>query len=323
MKQMSLATGFEKKSKRTRKREFLDEMDLVVPWHELVTLIESRSPPKATGRPAFAVETMLRIHLLQQWFNLSDPAVEEALYDTPVFASFARLDPGISTMPDESTILRFRRLLETHQLGLQILALVNAILTDKNLLLRHGTVVDATLIAAPSSTKNASGERDPEMHQSKKGNQWHFGMKCHIGVDSNSGLVHTVVSTSGNEADISHAHRLLHGQESHALGDSGYQGVDKRAQAANSQVSWHIAMRKGLRKKLDLGTQLGLLKEKYEQTKASMRAKVEHPFRVIKQQFGFNKVRYRGIAKNDNKLQTMFALANLWLVRGKLKEVQA
>lgn len=161
------------------------------------------------------------------------------------------------------------------------------------------------------------------MHQSKKGNQWHFGMKCHIGVDSNSGLVHTVVSTSGNEADISHAHRLLHGQESHALGDSGYQGVDKRAQAANSQVSWHIAMRKGLRKKLDVSTQLGLLKEKYEQTKASMRAKVEHPFRVIKQQFGFNKVRYRGIAKNDNKLQTMFALANLWLVRGKLKEVQA
>ena len=164
MKQMSLATGFEKKSKRTRKREFLDEMDLVVPWHELVTLIESHSSPKATGRPAFAVESMLRIHLLQQWFNLSDPAVEEALYDTPVFASFARLDPGISTMPDESTILRFRRLLETHQLGLQILAVVNAILTDKNLLLRHGTVVDATLIAAPSSTKNAGGERDPEMY---------------------------------------------------------------------------------------------------------------------------------------------------------------
>jgi IS5 family transposase len=323
MKQMSLATGFEKKSKRTRKREFLDEMDLVVPWHELVTLIESHSPPKATGRPAFAVESMLRIHLLQQWFNLSDPAVEEALYDTPVFASFARLDSGISTMPDESTILRFRRLLETHQLGLQILALVNAILTDKNLLLRHGTVVDATLIAAPSSTKNAGGERDPEMHQSKKGNQWHFGMKCHIGVDSNSGLVHTVVSTPGHEADVSHAHKLLHGQESHALGDSGYQGVDKRAEAAKSEVTWHIAMRKGLRKKLDLGTQLGMLKEKYEQTKASMRAKVEHPFRIVKQQFGFSKVRYRGIAKNDNKLQTMFALANLWLVRGQLMGAQA
>jgi IS5 family transposase len=171
MKQMSLGTGFEKKSKRTRKREFLDEMELVVPWRDLVALIEPHCPPKTTGRPAFAIETMLRIHLLQQWFNLSDPAMEEALYDTPVFASFARLDPGMTTMPDESTILRFRRLLETHQLGLQILALVNAILTDKHLLLRQGTVVDATLIAAPSSTKNASGERDPQMHQSKKGNQ--------------------------------------------------------------------------------------------------------------------------------------------------------
>ena len=157
----------EKKFKRTRKREFLDEMELVVPWRDLVALIEPHSPLKATGRPAFAIETMLRIHLLQQWFNLSDPAMEEALYDTPVFASFARLDPGMTTMPDESTILRFRRLLETHQLGLQILALVNAILTDKNLLLRQGTVVDATLIAAPSSTKNASGERDPQMHQSQ------------------------------------------------------------------------------------------------------------------------------------------------------------
>ena len=148
-------------------------------------------------------------------------------------------------------------------------------------------------------------------------------MKCHIGVDSNSGLVHTVVSTAGNEAHVSHAHRLLHGQESHALGDSGYQGVDKRAEAAKSEVTWHIAMRKGLRKKLDLGTQLGMLKEKYEQTKASMRAKVEHPFRIVKQQFGFSKVRYRGIAKNDNKLQTMFALANLWLVRGQLMGAQA
>lgn len=184
-------------------------------------------------------------------------------------------------------------------------------------------MVDATLIAAPSSTKNASCERDPQMHQSKKGNQWHFGMKCHIGVDSNSGLLHTVVSTPGNQVDVSHAHRLLHGQEIHALGDSGYQAVGKRVEAENSQVIWHIAMRKGLRKWLDLGNQLGMLKEKYEQTKASMRAKVEHPFRVVKQQFGFNKLRYRGIAKNDNKLQTMFALANLWLVRGKLKGVKA
>ena len=245
---------------------------------------------------------MLRIHLLQQWFNLSDPAMEEALYDTPVFASFARLDPGMTTMPDESTISRFsetfgfRRLLETHQLGLQILALVNAILTDKHLLLRQGTVVDATLIAAPSSTKNASGERDPQMHQSKKGKQWYFGMKCHIGVDASSGLVHTVVSTPGNAADITQAHKLLHGQESIVLGDSGYQGIS---------------------------TELGAMKEHYEKNKASIRAKVEHQFRIIKQQFGFNKARYKGIGKNDNQLQTMFALVNLWLARKKLMQGQA
>ena len=323
MKQMSLGTGFEKKSKRTRKREFLEEMELVVPWRDLVALIEPHCPPKTTGRPAFAIETMLRIHLLQQWFNLSDPAMEEALYDTPVFASFARLDPGITPLPDESTILRFRRLLETHQLGLQILALVNAILTDKHLLLRQGTVVDATLIAAPSSTKNANGERDPQMHQSKKGNQWYFGMKCHIGVDASSGLVHTVVSTPGNAADITQAHKLLHGQESIVLGDSGYQGVEKRDEFQGSKVSWHVAMRKGLRKQLDISTELGVMKEHYEKSKASIRAKVEHPFRIIKQQFGFNKVRYKGISKNDNKLQTMFALANLWLARKKLVMVQA
>ena len=249
--------------------------------------------------------------------------MEEALYDTPVFATFARLDPGMSVMPDESTILRFRHLLEEHQLGLQILAQVNAILTDKSLLLRQGTVVDATLIAAPTSTKNSSGERDPEMHQSKKGNQWYFGMKCHIGVDSSSGLVHTVVSAAGNESDVAHAHRLLHGHEQHALGDSGYQGVDKRAEHQGSNVTWHIAMRKGLRKVLDTSTKLGQLKEQYEKTKASIRAKVEHAFRIIKQQFGFSKTRYRGIAKNDNKLQTMFALGNLWLVRRALLQEQA
>ena len=322
MKQMSLGSGFEKKTKRTRKREFLDEMELVVPWRELVALIEPHSPAKSTGRPSFAIETMLRIHFLQQWFNLSDPAMEEALYDTPVFASFARLDPGITVMPDESTILRFRHLLEAHQLGLQILAQVNAILTDKSLLLRQGSVVDATLIAAPTSTKNSSGERDPEMRPSKKGNQWYFGMKCHIGADSKSGLVHTVVCTPGNESDVAHAHRLLHGQEEIALGDSGYQGADKRPEHKDSKLTWHIAMRKGLRKSLDTSTKLGLLKEQYEQAKSRIRAKVEHAFRIIKQQFGFSKARYRGLAKNDNKLQTMFALGNLWLVRRKLMEVQ-
>lgn len=300
MKQMSLATGFEKKSKRARMREFLAEMDLVVPWHELVRLIESHSPLKTTGRPALTVDSMLRIHGLQQWSNLSDPAVEEALSDTPVFASFARLDPGISAIPDESAILRFRRLTESHQPGLQILALVNAILRDKKLLLR--SVVDATLIATRKSTKNSSSERDPKMHQSKKGNQCQLGMKCHIGVDSSSSLGYTFGSATGNEVDVSDAHRLLHGQERRALSYSAYQGVDKRAEAAKSRVTWHIAICKGLRLMLDLGTQLGLLMEKYKQSKVSIRTKEEHSFRIVKQQFGLSKVRYLDIAKNGNKL---------------------
>lgn len=322
MKQMSLGRGFEKKTKRTRKREFLDEMELVVPWTELVALIKPYSRPKGTGRAPFDIESMLRIHLLQQWFNLSDPAMEEALYDTPVFTSFAKLDAGMTNMPDESTILRFRHLLERHELGLQILATVNAILQDKNLMLRQGTVVDATLIEAPTSSKNATGQRDPEMHQSKKGNQWYFGMKCHIGVDAQSGLVHTVISTAGNTADIVQAHKLLHGQERHALGDSGYQGVEKRQEFKASNVTWHVAMRKSKRKALQHEGELGQKKEAYEKAKGSVRSKVEHAFRIIKQQFGFRKVRYKGLAKNDNKLQVMFALANLWKVRTRLLSLQ-
>jgi IS5 family transposase len=199
MKQMSLGeNGFERKTRRTRKREFLDEMNLVVSWSELVALVTPHAPARSAkgGRPSFAVETMLRIHFLQQWFNLSDPAMEEALYDTPMFREFAGLDVGEDRLPDESTILRFRHLLEAHNLSLQILATVNATLAAKGLLLKSGTVVDATLIASPSSTKNSSGERDPEMHQTKKGNQWYFGMKAHIGVDGDSGLVHSVVGTA-------------------------------------------------------------------------------------------------------------------------------
>jgi IS5 family transposase len=178
MKQMSLATGFELAAKRTRKREFLDEMNLVVPWAELVSLIEPHAPSGKTGRPPFAVLTMLRIHFMQQWFGLSDPAMEEALHDTPLYCEFAGLDAGMTRLPDESTILRFRHLLEEHNLSIQLLATINATLIAKGLMLKTGTVVDATLIAAPSSTKNSTGERDPEMHQTKKGNQWHFGMKC-------------------------------------------------------------------------------------------------------------------------------------------------
>jgi IS5 family transposase len=321
MKQMSLGeSGFERKTKRTRKREFLDEMNLVVPWGELVSLIAPHAPEPGAkgGRPPFAVETMLRIHFLQQWFNLSDPAMEEALYDTPMFREFAGLDAGEDRLPDESRILSFGHLLEAHNLSLQVLATVNATLAAKGLLLKSGTVVDATLIAAPSSTKNSSGERDPEMHQTKKGNQWHFGMKAHIGVDADSGLVHTVVGTAANVNDVTQAHALVHGEEIHVLADAGYQGVDKRAKTQGIDVNWLVAMRPGKRKTLDKSTSLGAILDQLEQAKARMRAKVEHPFRVIKRQFGYVKVRYRGLAKNTGQLHTLFALSNLWMVRRTL-----
>jgi len=321
MKQMSLGeSGFERKTKRTRKREFLDEMNLVVPWAELVSLIAPYAPAPGAkgGRPPFAVETMLRIHFVQQWFNLSDPAMEEALYDTPMFREFVGLDAGEDNLPDESTILRFRHLLEAHNLSLQILATVNATLAAKGLLLKSGTVVDATLIAAPSSTKNSSGERDPEMHQTKKGNQWHFGMKAHIGVDADSGLVHTVVGTAANVNDVTQAHALVHGEEGDVFADAGYQGVDKREETQDIKAQWHVAMRPGKRKVLDKSTPMGAILDKLEQVKASIRAKVEHPFRVIKRQFGHVKVRYRGLAKNTAQLHTLFALSNLWMVRRTL-----
>ena len=317
MSQISLGTsGFELSTKRTRKREFLDEMNVVVPWAELVGLIQPHAPAGKTGRPPFAVETLLRIHFMQQWFTLSDPAMEEALYDTPLYCEFARLDPGISRLPDESTILRFRHLLESNDLALQIMATVNAMLTAKGLLLRAGTAVDATLIAAPSSTKNATGTRDPEMHQTKKGNQWHFGMKAHIGVDADSGLVHTVIGTAANVNDVTQGHALLHGDEEVVFADAGYQGAMKRNEATG--VPWQVAMRPGKRRALDKSNPIEALTDQIEKLKASVRAKVEHPFRVIKRQFGFVKVRYRGLAKNTAQLHTLFALSNLWMVRKRV-----
>jgi IS5 family transposase len=268
------------------------------------------------GRPTFAVETMLRIHFLQQWFGLSDPAMEEALHDTPLYCEFARLDAGMARMPDETTILRFRHLLEVHNLSIQLLATINATLIAKGLMLKTGTVVDATLIAAPSSTKNSTGERDPEMHQTKKGNQWHFGMKAHIGVDADSGLVHTVIGTAANVNDVTQGHRLLHGEEVVVFADAGYQGSIKRPEATG--VDWHVAMRPGKRRALNKNSPWGSLLDKAEQLKASVRAKVEHPFRVIKCQFGFTKVRYKGLAKNTAQLITLFALSNVWMVRRHL-----
>ena len=323
MKQMSLAhSGFELVTKRTRKREFLDEMNLVIPWSELLALIAPHAPAGKTGRPPFPAEVMLRTHLLQQFFGHSGQAMEDALHDIPLHREFAHLDAGITRLPDESTILRFRHMLEEHQLGQQILAAVNAKLIDRGLMLKTGTVVDATLISAPSSTKNDKGERDPEMHQTKKGNQWHFGMKAHIGVDADSGLVHTVIGTSGNVSDVVEGNSLLHGQETDVFGDAGYQGAHKRPDASKD-VTWHVAMRPGKRKELDKeNNPVDALIDQVEKIKASIRAKVEHPFRVIKRQFGYTKVRYRGLKKNTLQLKTLFALSNLWMVRHQLLAAQ-
>ena len=314
MKQLGL--GLNLSTKKTRKREFLEEMERVVPWAVLVRIVEPYYPKAKTGRPPFGIETMLRIHYLQQWFGLSDPAMEEALHDVPLYREFARLDGALARLPDETTILRFRHLLERHDLAVDMLRVVNDLLQHKGLMLRTGTAVDATLISAPSSTKNASGERDPEMKQTRKGNNWYFGMKAHIGVDAASGLVHSVVCTSANVNDLNVAGQLLHGDEEAAFGDAGYQGVHKRAEAEGP--TWHVAMRAGRRRKLNPFIEPQFLAEQAEKFKASIRAKVEHPFRVIKRQFGHVKVRYRGLAKNTAQLHTLFALANLWMVRKRL-----
>lgn len=308
--------GLNLSTKRTRKREFLAQMERVVPWSQLEALIAPHAPEGRRGRPPFSVATMLRIHFMQQWFTLSDPAMEEALHDVPLFREFAGLNYQ-TRLPDESTILRFRHLLEEHKLAEQILLTVNQMLQTKGLLLKAGTVVDATLIAAPSSTKNASGERDPEMHQTKKGNQWYFGMKAHIGVDADSGLVHTVKGTAANVNDVVEANSLLHGEETDAFGDAGYRGVAKRPDA-REDVQWHVGMRPGKRRALDKTRKVDALVDQLERLKASIRAKVEHPFRVIKRQFGHVKVRYRGLKKNTAQLTTLFALSNLWMARQAL-----
>jgi IS5 family transposase len=313
-----LGLGLDLSTRRTRKREFLDEMRRVVPWSRLIALIEPHYPKGKTGRPPFPVATMLQIHFMQQWFGLSDPAMEEALYDVPLYREFAGLDEGMTRLPDESTILRFRHLLETHGLAVQMLTLVNEILSEKGLMLKTGSAVDATLISAPSSTKNGSGTRDPEMHQTKKGNQWYFGMKAHVGVDAESGLVHTVIGTAANVHDINAAEALLHGQETNVYADAGYQGIEKRCKA--NAVRWHVAMRPGRRRQLDLNDRLDAIFDQIERLKAGIRAKVEHPFRVLKQQFGYTKTRYRGLMKNTAQITTLFALGNLWMARKALRQ---
>ncbi|MDR5647274.1 IS5 family transposase [Burkholderia cenocepacia] len=315
MKQLSFGDAeYAGKRKQTRREVFLAEMDQVVPWKTLLSLIEPLYPVAGRGRHPYPLPTMLRIHLMQNWFGLSDPAMEEALYEVASMRQFAGLSLT-GAIPDETTILNFRHLLEANDLAPEILRRVNAHLTRKGLLLKRGSIVDATIIAAPSSTKNADGERDPEMHQTKKGNQWYFGMKAHIGVDAESGLVHTVMATAANEADVEVADELLHGKEEVVYADAGYTGADKRY--ARKKLRWEIAQRKGRIKALPDG-RLKKQIEAAEHRKASIRAKVEHPFRVLKRQFGYAKVRFKGLAKNTVQILTLFALANLWMVRKKL-----
>jgi transposase, IS5 family len=318
MKQTSLPLDLS--AKRTRKQIFLEQMEKVVPWAALVERIAPYYPEGKSGRPPFSLQTMLRVHFMQQWFTLSDPGMEEAFFDTPLYREFAQLEE-FGRLPDESTILRFRHRLEKHKLADEILATVNELLTSKGLLLKVGTVVDATLIAAPSSTKNKDHKRDPEMHSSKKGEQMYFGMKAHIGADADSGLVHTVRGTSGNVSDVTEGNSLLHGDETLAFGDAGYQGIEKRPDA-KANVNWHIAMRPGKRRALNMDNAADALIDQAEKLKAGIRAKVEHPFRVIKRQFGYVKVRYRGLKKNTAQVVTLFALSNLWMVRAKLMEAQ-
>ena len=323
MKQISLAeahSSYSIKPQRTRKQVFLEEMNRVVPWQAIEALIEVHYPKAQPhgGRRATPLAVMLRIFFLQQWFGLSDPAMEEALHDVPIYRSFAGLDAGQDAMPDESTILRFRHLLEAHGLQSQIFDLVSTLLQGKGLMLKQGTTVDATLIAAPSSTKNQKGQRDPHMHSSKKDNQWYFGMKAHIGTDTQSGLVHTVEGTAGNVHDVTMTGQLLHGQEEAILGDAGYTGADKR-EDVQTKANWFIAMKAGKRKALDKQSPIGAAQEQHEKSKASLRAKVEHAFGVLKCQFGYRKVRYKGLAKNTAQLQTLFALVNLYRARKQLQ----
>ncbi len=292
-------------------------MEQVVPWQQLLGLVAPHYPVSGRpGRQPYALATMLRIHLLQQWYALSDPAMEEALHEIPTLRRFAQLG-GLDNVPDETTILNFRRLLETHGLAARMLEAVNAHLARKGQSLRSGTIVDATLIAAPSSTKNADHARDPEMRQTKKGNQWYFGMKAHIGVDEFSGLVHHVHCTAANVADVTVTHALLHGKEDSVFGDSGYTGADKREELQDCEAAFFIAAKRSVLQAI--GNKRERAREqRWEHFKASVRAKVEHPFRVIKRQFGYTKVRYRGLAKNTAQVLTLFALSNLWMKRKQL-----
>jgi transposase, IS5 family len=319
-KQISFAEAEHAGKKKTTRREiFLGQMEGLIPWARLVGIIEPHYPTGARGRPPIGIERMLRIYFMQQWYGLADEALEDAMYDIQVLRAFAGIDLGVEDVPDATTLLNFRHLLEKHDLTKAIFQEVGAMLAEKNLLMREGTIVDATIIAAPSSTKNQRGERDPEMHQTKKGNQWYFGMKAHVGADAESGFIHTVIGTAANVADVKCASALLHGEEKVGYGDAGYTGVEKRQEQGShaGEMTWEVALKRGKLKAMAEG-EIKDLTRQLERLKAQVRSKVEHGFHVIKNLFGYRKVRYRGLAKNTAQLHTLFALANLVLARNKL-----
>jgi IS5 family transposase len=304
--------SFEKYTRKSRREEFLTAIEVVVPWSELEALIAPYYPKAGKGRQPVGLSVMLRIYFLQHWFNLSDPGAEDALYESPVLRSFAGVDLGRAAAPDETTILHFRHLLEQHELCGQILDTANHYLASKGLRIATGTIVDATIIAAPSSTKNSKKERDPEMHQTRKGNQWYFSAKAHIGVDSKEGIVHSVCTSAASVSDVHMLPDLLHGNEKKVWGDAGYQGQTEAIHAAAPQAQDMTSRR--------VKTKAGVdeVQKRKNHTKARVRSKVEWPFRILKRVFGFTKVRYRGLKKNHEWLLTAFALVNLFQHRKRL-----
>ncbi len=326
-KQLSFASyEYAQKKRVTRREKFLGEMEQVVPWARLEALIEPVYPTGGrVGRQPIGVARMLRMYFLQQWFGLADEAVEDAIYDSHAMREFVGIDLSRESVPDATTLLKFRRLLEQHQLTAALFGGINAHLAERGLLLREGTMVDATIIAAPPSTKNAEHARDPEMHQTKKGNEWHFGMKAHIGADVDSGLVHSLHATAANDSDVAHAHEVLHGQEAMAFLDAGYTGVGKRQEISQAQaegkirrdIEWNVAMRRSKINKMAEGPLKDLTKA-LERVKAQLRARVEHPFHVVKNLFRHKKVRYKGLAKNKAQLYSLFGLANLVIAKKRL-----
>ena len=305
---------YEGKRRTTRRALFLDRMDGLIPWQSLEGLILPFYPKAGKGRRPYPLAVMLRVHCVQLFYNLSDPGMEDLLYEAESVRRFVGLSLS-EALPDESTILHFRHLLEKHGLGQGLFEEINAHLESQGLRLREGTIVDASIIEAPSSTKNRAGERDPEMRQTKKGNQWHFGMKAHIGVDADTGIVHSMSTTGANVHDVTETHNLLHGGETVVWGDAGYQGVHKREENLGLEVEWRVAMRPGRRRQLDSGSP----EARAEKAKASVRAKVEHPFLRVKRLFGYVKVRYRGLAKNAQRLALLFGLGNLLTAEGQLR----